>query len=124
KSLHLLALGALIIAGAQAPNAAHAQPLPEPEPVPGREIPPLVPPGGDPRRPVRPLPIAPEDGDGPAPREGGTPVVIVPDDKAPKFNPDGGSDGVGEDLPDGVEDGAANIENVIEWKTNFEQGIR
>jgi len=123
KSLHLLALGALIIAGAQAPNAAHAQPLPEPEPVPGRENPPLIPARGDPRRPVRPIPIIPDDGD-PAPRDGGAPLVIVPDDKAPKFNPNGGDNSVGEDLPDGVQDGAANIENIIEWKTNFEQGIQ
>ena len=107
KSLYLLALGAVIIAGAQAPQAAHAQPLPESEPVPGLDKPPLVPAGGDPRRPLRPLPVIPEGDGSPAPREGGTPVVIVPDEDAPKFNPGGRDAGVGEDLPDGVEDGAA-----------------
>jgi len=106
----------LIVMGLAFPTVAFAQPVPEPTPggtpVPGEGVPPVVKP--DPRRPQ---PIIRT--------EGGKPGVIDTGDGDKKgFNGGGDSTDPANELPPGVTESETKIEEVIEWKTNFEQGIK
>lgn len=121
------ALIAFLTVSLALPTAALAQPVPEPPPGPGEPlpepgVPPVIVPG-----PKKPQPIIRT--------EGGKPGVIdtTDPDKGKKGGfQGGGTDGGGTDgatepgaeLPPGVTEGETKIEEVIEWKTNFEQGIK
>ncbi len=106
----LLCTGALAVL--LAPTSALAQNTPEPPPE-GTPTPPVV--EGDPRRPQ---PIIRT--------EGQKPGVIDTEDGGDKkgFQGGGGATEPGAELPPAVEDSETKVENVIEWKTNFEQGIK
>lgn len=113
---------------------AFAQPVPEP--VPGEGVPPVI---GRPKPRPQPQPGQPQPGQ-PQPGVPGDEGVIRADGQKPGvidtkdgdkkgFNAGGGGEAVpgGEipgDLPPGVENSETKVENVIEWKTNFEQGIK
>jgi len=110
-------LAALVACALALSTPASAQPVPEPEPPPegapepGEGVPPVITPG------KRPQPILRT--------EGGKPGVIDTGgdgDKKPFLAGEGTE--AGSDLPPGVEDSETKIEEVIEWKTNFEQGIK
>jgi len=112
----LQSVAALVAMGLAFPTVALAQPAPEPPPegtpVPGEGVPPVVKP--DPRRPQ---PIIRT--------EGGKPGVIDTGDGDKKGFTGGGENAdPANELPPGVTDSETKIEEVIEWKTNFEQGIK
>ncbi|MFO0751063.1 MAG: type II secretion system secretin GspD [Myxococcota bacterium] len=115
---------------------ASAQPAPEPTPpggtpvpVPRDGVPPVISPTRDPRRLPKNMrnEVPPgETGDGPVRTDGGTPGVIDTG-SGPKKTFEGGGDlsnpGAG-DLPPGIEDSDEKLNDVIEWKTNFEKGAK
>lgn len=110
---------------------AYAQPAPDPvpgQPVPKDEVPPIIKPGdrNDPRRP-RTLRTN-LDNEEILRNQGGKPGVIdtgTGGDKGFQAGgeaaPDGGVPG---DLPPAVGESETKLEEVVEWKTNFEQGIK
>lgn len=110
---------------------AHAQPAPDPvpgQPVPKDEVPPIIKPGdrNDPRRPWTLRTNL--DNEEILRNQGGKPGVIdtgAGGDKGfqagGETTPDGGVPG---DLPPAVGDSETKLEEVVEWKTNFEQGIK
>lgn len=116
-----LAFGAVAL-----PSPAIAQaPGPGDSPVPRDDVPPIITPGSrnDPRRPrgVR----SDLDNEEILRTQGSKPGVIDTTSGGSKgFQAgEGGTEGPGE-LPPGVDDSEAKVEEVIEWKTNFEQGIK
>jgi len=86
---------------------ALAQPAPRPRPG----VPPVITTGDD---------------DGVVRTSGGKPGVLDVDDGKKGFDPTkpGEGDGDADGKTDTPEDDATKVEDVIEWKTNFEQGIK
>lgn len=125
-TLRAAALAALFMCGVDT-SRAQPSPLPVPgDPVPRDGIPPIIKPGKpDPRRPVKPLPLPGQPVPVPGPDGNGSPGVIDTNSGGKKFGADGtgAGDGVG-DLPPGVEGSETKVQEVIEWKSNFEQGVK
>jgi len=126
--------GALTVATASlfvaafAPTPAVAQPDPGERPgeeirVPRPNVPPPIRPGDDRRqlqtRDGEPIPI--RDG-GVVRTEGGQPGIVDTSPQPRPFNPEGDAPARATGGPAEPEETA--VEDVIEWKTNFEQGIK
>ncbi|MCA9515597.1 MAG: hypothetical protein KC635_11695, partial [Myxococcales bacterium] len=110
-------------------GAAWAQPAPpDGTPVPRPSVPPVIKPGAkDPRTPALrrgdALPVATTP-DGVVRTEGGQPGVIDTGDGGDTKTFDPGAPGGDAATPGATPDDSTKVEDVIEWKTNFEQGIK
>lgn len=125
---------ALVIATGASTGFVYAQPAPDPVPggvpgpgVPKDEVPPVIKPGGpnDPRRPRTLRTDIPNEEI--LRNQGGKPGVIDTgggDDKGFQAGGEGTPDGIPGELPPAVGDSETKIEEVVEWKTNFEQGVK
>lgn len=125
-------VGVIALAVLASGGAASAQPAPPGEtpgaaPIPRPSVPPVIKPGAkDPRTPALrrgdALPVATTP-DGVVRTEGGQPGVVDTGGGDTKtFEP--GATGGDAGTTGGPTDDSTKVEDVIEWKTNFEQGVK